>query len=179
MKTWPRLFHKNRALCATDWVERFPASVVASWLGHSPMIAPQHYMQTHNAHFDLAAGVGEAAANPATRACLNASACDHAHSDNKAQTNGNQAFLVGCGVACDAVGNRGTPPKDSKNPLIRRETHGLPIREATNPATNGVDLAPCPLATSTDPNLSAGVVAWPDYRKVLPTDPTPKRLRQL
>jgi len=42
VKPWPRLFHNMRASCATDWVERFPAHVVAGWLGHSPMIAAQH-----------------------------------------------------------------------------------------------------------------------------------------
>lgn len=76
LKPWPRLFHNMRASCATDWVERFPAHVVAGWLGHSPMIAAQHYLQTRDAHFDLAAGVGAAgdscqnatATNPATKA---------------------------------------------------------------------------------------------------------------
>lgn len=58
VKAWPRLFHNLRASCATDWVERFPAHVVAGWLGHSPMIAATHYLQTRDAHFDLAAGVG-------------------------------------------------------------------------------------------------------------------------
>ena len=52
---WPRLFHNLRASCATDWVERFPNHVVAKWLGHSPMIAASHYLQTNDAHFDLAA----------------------------------------------------------------------------------------------------------------------------
>jgi len=33
VKPWPRLFHNLRASCATDWVERFPAHVVAGWLG--------------------------------------------------------------------------------------------------------------------------------------------------
>lgn len=56
-KPWPRLFHNMRASCATDWVERFPNHVAAGWLGHSPMIAATHYLQTRDAHFDLAAGV--------------------------------------------------------------------------------------------------------------------------
>ena len=56
-KPWPRLFHNMRASCATDWVERFPSHAVASWLGHSPLIAAQHYLQVRDAHFDLAAGV--------------------------------------------------------------------------------------------------------------------------
>ncbi len=55
-KPWPRLFHNMRSSCASDWVERFPNHVVAAWLGHSPMIAAQHYLQTRDAHFDLAAG---------------------------------------------------------------------------------------------------------------------------
>ena len=54
VKPWPRLFHNMRASCATDWVERFPAHVVAGWCGHSPLIAAQHYLQTRDAHFDLA-----------------------------------------------------------------------------------------------------------------------------
>lgn len=55
-KPWPRLFHNMRASCATDWVERFPAHVVAGWLGHSPLIAARHYLQTRDAHFDMAIG---------------------------------------------------------------------------------------------------------------------------
>jgi integrase len=53
-KPWPRLFHNMRASCAMDWVERFPAHVVASWLGHSPLIAARHYLQTRDTHFDMA-----------------------------------------------------------------------------------------------------------------------------
>ena len=54
LKPWPRLFHNMRASCATDWVERFPNHVVAAWLGHSPLISSQHYLQVRDAHFDLA-----------------------------------------------------------------------------------------------------------------------------
>jgi len=54
VKPWPRLFHNLRASCACDWVERFPAHVVAGWLGHTPLVAARHYLQTRDAHFDLA-----------------------------------------------------------------------------------------------------------------------------
>jgi len=54
---WPRLFHALRASCSCDWVERFPDHVVASWLGHSPRVAAEHYLQTRDEHFRLAAGV--------------------------------------------------------------------------------------------------------------------------
>ena len=65
-KPWPRLFQNLRASCATDWVERYPNHVVAKWLGHSPMIAAAHYLQTREQHFlDAVAGGGERpAGNP-------------------------------------------------------------------------------------------------------------------
>ncbi|QYK49815.1 MAG: site-specific integrase [Phycisphaeraceae bacterium] len=68
---WPRLFHNLRASCATDWVERFPAHAVAKWLGHSPMIAAQHYLQTRDAHFDLAAGLTPSGAESGAPAAQN------------------------------------------------------------------------------------------------------------
>lgn len=47
-----------RASCATDWAEALPAHVVALregwWLGHSPLVAAKHYLQTRDAHFEVA-----------------------------------------------------------------------------------------------------------------------------
>lgn len=106
VKPWPRLFHNMRASCATDWVERFPAHVVAGWLGHSPMIAAQHYLQTRDAHFDLAAGiggVGEAATNPATHTRPSNRKGEHAETQNPEKP----AVLVGCGVGCDPLESMG------------------------------------------------------------------------
>ncbi len=51
---WPRLFHNMRASCATDWAEALPAHVVAKWLGHSPLVAAKHDLQTRDAHFEVA-----------------------------------------------------------------------------------------------------------------------------
>ena len=66
---WPRLFHNMRASCATDWAEALPAHVVAKWLGHSPLVAAKHYLQTRDAHFEVAIRgmprVGEAEAQAA------------------------------------------------------------------------------------------------------------------
>jgi len=107
LKPWPRLFHNLRASCATDWVERFPAHVVAGWLGHSPMIAAQHYLQTRDAHFDLAAGVGAAAANPATQARPSGATA----SEPETQNPQNSRELVGVGVGCDPVEYRAMPPE--------------------------------------------------------------------
>lgn len=81
---WPRLFHNMRASCATDWVERFPAHVVAGWLGHSPMIAAKHYLQTRDAHFDLATGGANCGAPEARNAAQHPSAQDGVRSSDDA-----------------------------------------------------------------------------------------------
>ncbi len=39
---------------ATDWAEALPAHVVAKWLGHSPLVAAKHWLQTRDAHFEVA-----------------------------------------------------------------------------------------------------------------------------
>ena len=102
-KPWPRLFHNMRASCACDWVERFPAHVVARWLGHSPLIAAQHYLQTRDAHFDLAAGMTQAAANPATNPATQAHLSDPTASQVDSETPEIPADLVGVGAGCDPV----------------------------------------------------------------------------
>ncbi len=53
-ETWPRLFQALRASVETDWVQRYPAHVVAKWLGHSPRIAQAHYLITTEADFRAA-----------------------------------------------------------------------------------------------------------------------------
>jgi len=110
VKPWPRLFHNMRASCACDWVERFPNHVVAAWLGHSPMIASMHYLQTRDVHFDLAAGiesVEKAVANPATHTRKSGIT----PSEPKTQKPRIPAELVGFGVACDRVEYEAMPPE--------------------------------------------------------------------
>lgn len=106
-KPWPRLFHNMRASCATDWVEEFPAHVVAGWLGHSPLIAARHYLQTRDAHFDLATGAAKAATNPATNPATEARPSETTHSEPQTKNPQNPADLVGVGVLCDSVENEG------------------------------------------------------------------------
>lgn len=105
-KPWPRLFHNMRASCATDWVERFPAHVVASWLGHSPMIAAQHYLQTRDAHFDLAAGIQKAASNPASHIRPGGDTGKQAASQKRRL----EVEMAGCGSGCDPVEYQPIPP---------------------------------------------------------------------
>jgi integrase len=118
---WPRLFHNLRASCATDWAEAFPSHVVAKWLGHSPLIAAKHYLQTRDAHFDLAAGIegGEeaakkAASNPATYARperVMRAQSPHGQKDREAKNRHISSELVGFGAACDSVTESGETGK--------------------------------------------------------------------
>ena len=113
LKPWPRLFHNLRASCATDWVERFPSHAVASWLGHSPLIAAQHYLQVRDAHFDAAAGMDEAAAIPATHAHTSALT----RSQLKNTTPRNRKDLVECGMQWDTVKSVESDPKGIRTPV--------------------------------------------------------------
>lgn len=118
VEPWPRLFHNLRASCATDWVERFPAHVVAAWLGHSPVIAARHYLHTRDAHFDLAAGVGERSEKASTKASTHTRPSEPTGEHDQTQDPENPAVLVGCGVGCDPlesekVGAAGLEPATS------------------------------------------------------------------
>ena len=63
---WPRLLQNLRASCETDWVEKYPAHVVAPWLGHSPKVAAQHYLMSREHHFEHVVNGGAATAATST-----------------------------------------------------------------------------------------------------------------
>ena len=50
-KPWDRLLQNPRASCETDRVERYPARAVATWLGHSPKVAAEHFLMSGEHHF--------------------------------------------------------------------------------------------------------------------------------
>jgi hypothetical protein len=60
MFAWPRLFHNLRASCETDLYQRFPAHIVAAWMGRSVAVVAKHYLQLRDVDFGRAAnGEGE------------------------------------------------------------------------------------------------------------------------
>jgi len=52
--TWPKLFQNLRASRQTELEESFPTHVVCSWMGNSPKVAREHYLQTTEDHFKKA-----------------------------------------------------------------------------------------------------------------------------
>jgi len=52
---WPRLFHALRSSCESDLVRAFPLPVVAKWLGNTPVVAMNHYVDATDVDFQRAA----------------------------------------------------------------------------------------------------------------------------
>jgi integrase len=52
IEPWPKLWNNLRSSLATDLTERVPAQTAAAWLGHSVVVAGQHYWQVRPEHFD-------------------------------------------------------------------------------------------------------------------------------
>ena len=115
VQPWPRAFHNLRASCATDWAERFPAHVAAGWLGHSPMIAATHYLQTRDAHFDLAAGLSgrgiKSGSSAATNPTTHMAAQDATGDQRESQTFADTPFVASGGIRCDSVENEKVTPR--------------------------------------------------------------------
>jgi hypothetical protein len=58
LKPWPRLFQNLRASCATDFAQSVPNHEAARFVGHSPTVAAQHYLQPSDHNFQAIAGSG-------------------------------------------------------------------------------------------------------------------------
>ena len=65
VKPWPKLFQNLRASRATELFTEYPAHVAGAWLGHSPLVALKHYLQTPESYFHQAAGVETPSEKPA------------------------------------------------------------------------------------------------------------------
>jgi hypothetical protein len=55
LKQWPKLFHNLRATRETELADQYPIKTVCSWIGNSPAIAAEHYLQVTEEHFQRAA----------------------------------------------------------------------------------------------------------------------------
>lgn len=60
VEPWPRLFQNLRSSRETELANQFPIHVVTGWLGNSPKVAQQHYLQITEQHFAEAVAVGGA-----------------------------------------------------------------------------------------------------------------------
>lgn len=51
VKPWPKLFQNLRATRETELAETYPLHVVCAWIGNSPKVAADSYLQITDAHF--------------------------------------------------------------------------------------------------------------------------------
>ena len=103
---WPRTFQNLRASCETDWVDHCPAHAVAKWLGHSPLIAAQHYLHVRDAHFDLITGGAKSGALDVQNAAQHPSAALRTHSHEASKTTCYEGDLRANAKECDATQNK-------------------------------------------------------------------------
>src|SRR4030095_16793767 len=54
LKPWPKLFQNLRASRATELAAEHPAHVASEWLGHSRLLAQDHYRRVTDADFEKA-----------------------------------------------------------------------------------------------------------------------------
>jgi integrase len=66
VKPWPKPWQNLRATRATELADRFPAHVVAAWLGHTVAVATKHYLQVTDSH--LAAALADPSETRAAKA---------------------------------------------------------------------------------------------------------------
>ncbi len=55
LKPWPKLFQNLRATRETELAEKFPIHVVCAWIGNTPKVAKDSYLQVTDDHFRQAA----------------------------------------------------------------------------------------------------------------------------
>lgn len=84
---WPKLWQNPRATRATELVQAFPAHVAAAWLGHSTVVAREHYLQVRDEDFQQAL---ERAAESGTLGGQNAAQHPQARRITASQTSSEQ-----------------------------------------------------------------------------------------
>jgi len=67
LEPWPKLFASLRSSRETERCQNFPVHVVCKWIGNTPRIAQQHYLQVTDEHFAAAVAGGQEAAQKAAQ----------------------------------------------------------------------------------------------------------------
>ncbi len=67
LEPWAKPFQNLRATRETELMEEFPVHVVCSWIGHTLKVALEHYLQTTDEHYRLAAASDESVQKEAQR----------------------------------------------------------------------------------------------------------------
>ncbi|HET6326238.1 MAG TPA: hypothetical protein VFG04_16290 [Planctomycetaceae bacterium] len=105
LEPWPKLFHNLCATRQTEMEESFPTHVVCAWLGNSPKVAGERYLQVTPEHF------AKAVRNPVHYAGTRNDTEPHTTSAARENRRDIRGDAVVCGsVQCQKVEDRGLEP---------------------------------------------------------------------
>jgi len=161
---WPRTLHNLRASCGTDWSERFPIKAVATWMGHSPKIAIEHYLHVRESHLDAAAGLAECAPERAPSAHIPAQQIPAAASgqqQQRAQGPEKRGFMPNAAGNCrNPQSLQMTPTGSDSDRYLPSET-AFPAQECAPECARGQTPAVrAILAWLTGPRAAQGCMAF-------------------
>jgi len=94
---WGKLFQNLRSSRETELVKTYPIHVVSEWIGNTPEVAMDHYLQVVDAYFKAAAG--KAAQNAAHSPAVTSNQEQSATVGNKQKSPISRAFAQACNVA--------------------------------------------------------------------------------
>lgn len=83
LSPWPRLFQNLRASRETELTNEYPLHVVCRWLGNSPRVAADHYLQVTDDHFEMAATGTTGTPGQVAQKATHQGAANHHHHDAK------------------------------------------------------------------------------------------------
>ena len=69
VKLWPKVFQNLRASRENELMQEYPTHLVLEWIGHTALVAHNHYLKVNDADYERASG--KAARNAARSASFN------------------------------------------------------------------------------------------------------------
>lgn len=165
--TWPRLFQNLRASCETDWATKYPAHVCAKWLGHSPTIAAQHYLQVRDAHFRDAIEGAAGSSNPSGAKSGAESGARAAHFEAQQPTaEGCKVSQSGNPIATNRGRNSLSPAADENRRNSKVGNTGFEVPRETTGETEigiigGAESGAVPAGLEADTLLAFVAREWP------------------
>jgi hypothetical protein len=123
LKPWPRLLQNLRSSCATDWAYDCPGVESSKWMGHSKVVAAEHYLQSPDLNFKAVTGSGPWMGRSAETSASPESTVVGADSGTASvQTAGQHGAAPVCTPANEKSSNPSTPPTQGRGCACPCET---------------------------------------------------------
>jgi hypothetical protein len=137
---WPKLFQNLRSTRQTELAEQFPAQVVCAWIGNSPAVAREHYLQVTDEHF-------EKATRKTTQ--QEAAICSRDEQDESSNVENPENIVISRGSVIGGMGGTGLEPGDL-SPKHAEDLRQSPLSCAANSGALLADSCRGDLSTDAD-----------------------------